>query len=536
MKRSIAMLVLFALLPAAAKRKEPPPSSTPPAPAPPASATVAREADGVRTDLTWDGPVLGWALPKDPDGRRTLFVLVGPPPDDKPEAACSVAAEQDTHPAQDARLFRWSLDRPDRLEPLATGLSHGRLDAVTSGEIGRERLVLVRDGAIDEVMFDTDDGKPAARSLVRDAAIAGTYAGPRAARSAADADDPGLRLTVAGELQSFGRRASGDYGLTGASPLPIRILPGARRILIDTPEVNALGTVGSDGPLFATDPEPIGTSRVRTFLITPDLRPSRAPVECWARLPGPERVLDSGFAVMDGAPVWIALTMSAEKLSVFGEKALRIYGLSGDRTRVGEAPRATATTGLNIWQPAFPVVADLDGDGHDDLVLGYWKGLRRSIAALEVYRGAGKGQLGKRHDMEIPVEEADEGFLSFGRDADGDGRPDLIVLDGSAALVFPGSKERVSERPVAPAPSRRVPLPAGRPRALSANVMFAMGGGVTISRDDPGFGTPRPIDIDGDGRVELIFAGNVSGRGRISVIAFRGAAGSLAPASAIQYK
>jgi hypothetical protein len=45
-----------------------------------------READGVRTDLTWDGPVLGWALPKDPEGRRTLFVLVGPPPDDKPEA------------------------------------------------------------------------------------------------------------------------------------------------------------------------------------------------------------------------------------------------------------------------------------------------------------------------------------------------------------------------------------------------------------------------------------------------------------------
>jgi hypothetical protein len=511
------------MLPAAGARREPPPAAAP-AKAPGVTATVIRQADGTRTELAWDGPLLSWAVPKDAQGKRTLYVLAGPARDPKRDTSCGVDRDAGST-ASDASLYRWRQDDGERLELLASGLPHGGLEAADLDGDGAEELVLVRDGAIDELKPAGATGAITAVTIVHDPAIAAAFGDPRAARSAIEARDTSLRIALPGEFRSYGRLPSGAYALRSALALPMKIIPSNGRVAVETPDVNDLGAVAGIGLTFATDPEPIGALRVRTTLTTPDASPRRDPIECWARLPAPERVLDNTFAIMDGTPVWIATTMSAERLDVFGEKLLRIYPLAGDRTRVGVLPRATATTGLNIWQTGFPVVLDLDRDGHDDLAISYWKGLRRSIAAVEVYPGESSGQLGKRREIEFTVDDADEGWLSFGRDADGDGHPDLIVLTGTSVLVYPGSAERVIERAVVERVSRRIELAPGRPHANSVNVAFELGGGVTIARGDPGFGTPRPIDLDGDGQVELVFAGNVSGTGRATVIAFRKAGG-----------
>src|SRR5262249_10218265 len=40
-------------------------------------ATVVRAHDGWRADLAFDGQLLGWAVPRGANGKRTLFVLIG---------------------------------------------------------------------------------------------------------------------------------------------------------------------------------------------------------------------------------------------------------------------------------------------------------------------------------------------------------------------------------------------------------------------------------------------------------------------------
>src|SRR6185503_14174928 len=151
----------------------------------------------------------------------------------------------------------------------------------------------------------------------------------------------------------------------------------------------------------------------------------------------------------DGAPVLVVTTTSGDKLSLLGEKSLRVYTLGGERTRAGEAPSYAATTGINLWQQAFPVILDLDRDGRDELVLAYWKGLKNAIAALEIYPGGAGGTFGKARTMTFDVEEGQKDVLNFGDDADGDGRPDLVLIAGHELLVFPGTlPEKALEAPV----------------------------------------------------------------------------------------
>ena len=521
MRRASIVLVVLVLATTAAAKRKAPPAPKPPAPPPTVTASVVREADGTRVDLTWDGPLLGWAIPRDGSGHRTLYTLIGPKHDDAP-STCAVDDEAAHAPKSDARLFRWREETPERLDVVASGLPNARLEAVSLD--GVERLVLVRDGGIDTV---GDDGT--VTPLVADREVTWTLGN---AREGADADLPDDRLRVAlpGELRTYGRGETGAWRIASSSALPIRVAPGQRATRIETPAVHAVGKQGGE-EVFATEPEPIGTTRVRTTLI----KPNADPLECWAQLPAPERVLDNTFAIMDGRVVWIALTMSADKLSLFAEKTLRVYDLAADRTRVGAAPRIALATGLNIWQFGYPVVTDLDRDGRDDLVIAYWKGLTHSIAALEVYPGDGVGGLGKKRTTEVTVDDADEGFLSFGRDLDGDGRPDLAVVTKTALVVYSGTAEPL-KRPIAEKPSRRVSLLTDRPGANATEVDFSLGG-MRVWHGDPGYGVPRPVDLDGDGQAELLFVGNRGSGGRASIVRFRKpGVGSLASGDAIRYK
>jgi hypothetical protein len=545
MKHALVVLVALSLVPAAAakpRRAVPPgPAASVPLSAPRSSVSI--EPDGTRADLTGDGPLLGWAAPKDARGGRTIFVLIGSRSGTALDGSCGVEDAAAREPAHDARLFRWTPRAAEAVTLVQGGLPRGTLEAADLDGDGREELLLLRDGAIDELPQEIPHAEAeAVRSVLHDAALGRTYGDPRAARSAADAADGRLRLSVSGEFVTYRRAADGTTDPSAVLDLPIRVVPGRTRIDVRTPEVVAIGAGASGRALFATAPEAAGGQRLRTVLLDPEAPVAERSVECWAQLPGAERVLDSALVLRDGHPVLVVTTMSAEKLSLFGEKMLRIFPLGGDRTRGGGTPQFVATTGLNLWQIGSISVLDLDGDGRDDLVIGYWKGLKRTIAALEVYRGEDGGGFAKARTTELDVSDGDEGFLSFGSDADGDGRPDLVVVAGHQALVFPGTepKERM-RRPVAGKPSRRLSTPSEAPGANQIDVSFELGG-FTVSRRAPGFGTPRVMDLDGDGRVELLFAGDLRGSARLSLLAFRAEGASsvpemtLAPAEPISYK
>ena len=516
----LAAAVIAAGLLASAKPKAPAP------PPPPAASEVKveRGTDGWRADLTLDRPLLGWAVSRGRDGHRLMFVLTGPKPESKESMAaeaCGVKkpVEGGGHQAQ---LFRWRFDAPDRLDPLGSGLPEGSLEAVDLDGDGGDDLVLQRDGELDKIAF-ASDGTPTIESLVPDKVLAPSVGGPRIAWDAASAGDTGLRVSLLGGFRTYGRGPDGALGLRSEIGLPVRVDAGPELFRVRSPAVHAVGRAASGRMVFATEPEPLGKRRLRTLLLDPDGPAETRVIESWALFPEPERVVDREFAVLRGSPVLILTTTSADQLSLLGEKALRIYPLGGDRTRAGDAPMFAATTNINLWQQARPTIIDLDQDGREDLVLAYWKGLKNAIVALEIYRGMDNGTFGKSRSMSFEVDDGKRGDLEFGADVDGDGRPDMILRAGSNLLVFPGTPAaRAIDKPVETRASRTIPLGGELPDGGQTELTLGAEG-FAVSRRWGGVGTPHLLDLDNDGRPEVVFAGNAeSGGGRVTIVFIKG--------------
>jgi hypothetical protein len=522
MRRLTALVVVVAMS-MAAHACEDQPRAAPPAAPPPAvsQVAVARLADGWRADIALDGPLLGWALPRTHGGGRDLLVLVGPRPkaaEENRPAPCGLR-ENASSIARTARLFRWRFATPERLEPVASSLPEGALESADLDGDGSDELLLLRDGSID-LLTSSPDGTVETHSIVEDAELGASTGGPRMSWDAPAAQDTALRVTLLGAFRSYRRSSDGKMAVASELAIPERVKAGAERVRVASPAVRPVGRTVSGRLAFATEPEPIGRRRLHTLLLDPDGPAETRSIESWALFPEAERVVDSAFATLNGAPVLIVTTTSADKLSLLGEKALRLYPLSGDRTRAGDAPLFAATTGLNLWQVASPAVVDLDRDGKDDLVLAYWKGLKNAIAALEIYRGAG-ASFEKPSSISFDVAEGEKGFIEFGHDVDGDGRPDLVLLANHQLLVFPGADPaRAVKDPIATQPSRRIALPdlpSARGMEFSAGT-----NGFEVQRVAGGLGTPHLLDLDGDGRPEAVFAGDGATGGRIVVISVRG--------------
>jgi hypothetical protein len=503
------------------KRKEPPPAV---APAVPPQVVVVNLPDGRRTDLAFDGPLLGWALPRSGGGRRTLIVLVGPKRQESKGELDTTCLVRETTPAnpQDARLYRWRPEAPDRLAPLGSGLPEGALDSADLDGDGNDEQLLQHEGRVD-LVTTSSEGSAETRALVEDAELGRSCCGPRGAWDGFSEHDAAFRVTVLGAFRTYRRDPAGGVVLASEVPIPARVNAGSARARIASPAVHPIGVTSAGRVAFATEPEALGERRLRTLLIDPDGPPATQVVESWSLFPQPERVVDTAFSVLDGEPVLVVTTISAEKLSLLGEKALRIFPLGGNRTRAGDPPIFAATTGINLWQTTNPAIIDLDRDGRDDLVLAYWKGLKNAIASLEIYRGGAGPRFAKARSMSFDVEGGDKGFMTFGPDADGDGRPDLILLAEKELLVFPGvDSKSAAEKPVATRPSRRVALPADFPNAGGDSISMGPGG-LSFTRAAAGLGTPQLVDLDGDGRPEALFAGNnANGAGRLSIVALRG--------------
>jgi hypothetical protein len=530
-----AAVILTAALAASAKSKARRPQAPPPPPVTAPTVTVVRDPDGWRADLTMDGSLLGWAAPRTKSGAREIDFLLGPrPPTPQDGSTPCIVREGERSEGRSARLYRWREEAPDRIETVGHDLPEGSLDAADLDGDGADEILLVHDGAID-LVTPSAEGMIATKELVRDPLLAMTCCGPRGSWNQAAIPDTALRTTVSGAFRTYRKRGEGNVALVSEVEIPQRVDVRPERIDVDSPVVHPVGRMGGSRMTFATEPEPLGKRRLRTLLLDPDGPPGAQSTESWALFPGPERVVDSGFAVLNGAPVLIVTTTSADKLALLAEKALRIFPLAGDRTRAGDAPIFATTTGINLWQLATPVVMDLDGDGHDDLVLAYWKGLKNTILALEVYRGTGPASFAKPRTTEIDVDDGDRGFLELVPDLDGDGRPDLVALANHQLLIFPGTApDRVLEKTVDKRPSRRISLPGDLPHA--GHTMVSMGTeGFQISRTAGGLGTPTFLDLDGDGRAEVLFVGGTAVGARAVIVFVRGAA-PLAPSAKLSYE
>jgi hypothetical protein len=91
-----------------------------------------------------------------------------------------------------------------------------------------------------------------------------------------------------------------------------------------------------------------------------------------------------------------------------------------------------------------PSFADTDGDGRDDLVLGYWKGLKDSRVVLDVYVRSADGSFATgARTTAFNVDDGYRGYFEYGHDLTGDGLNDLLVLDlHGRVLVVPGQPSK----------------------------------------------------------------------------------------------
>ncbi len=505
----------------AAAKAKPSPSPKPSPPPAKTEASVVRVHDGWRCDLTFDGRLADWVVRRTAPGRRELDVLVANRRDDEGAAKCGVIDEGRSE-LHDARLYRWRAAQPDRLELLVGDLSSNDvLDVADLDGDGIDDLLLLRDGGIQRLVAAPGGGF-SFQPMVADPTLEIGRGGVALAHGSAEID-PALRVAQLGSLRSYKAAAEGRAVLGSDLALPTHASPSALRYLVESPRVSMVGRGESGRVTFATEPEAYGKQRLRTLLLDPDAPAEPRSTESWANLPAPEHVLDRAFAILDGKPVLIVTTTSAEKLSLLGEKGLRIFPLGGDRTRAGDAPLYATTTGLNLWQEATISVLDLDKDGRDDLVLAYWKGLKNAIAAIEVHRGLPEGGFAKPHTTSFDVTDGKRGYLGFGRDLDGDGRPDLALLAGHELLVYPGSAaDRSMKATVADSPSRRIALPDDFRFTATASVSLGPGG-FEVSSMSSAWGTPALLDLDGDGRPDALFADEAAGGARLVLAFVRGA-------------
>ena len=518
---------LLAVLAAAASAAPTPPAPVAPiAPSMP-SASVTRVSDGWRADLAFDGRVLGWAAPMPSAGNGSVYVLVGAPAaaTEKAKTLCGILPAAASRDPGAPRLYRWDPGRPESLAPLAGDVSAGSLDAVDLDGDGTDELILRRRGEVAILDLAGVPGTVAVGARVTDDAIGAGSPEPTSARVQEGSSDT-LRLPLIGALRSYRALPDGALALASEIEVPLRVRPRGAGVQVESLAILPVGRAPSGRMRFATRPEWVDSRRLRVVLLDPDGPAETRSTECWAALPSPERLIESAIGQLDGVPVAIVTTISADRLDLLGEKRLRVFPLLPERTRVGEAPVLAVETGVNLWQVVRPVLLDLDADGREDLILAYWKGLKNTIAALEVHSRRADGSFAPAKTQDFEVDQADRGVLEYGRDFDGDGRPDLLVLAGREALVFAGSgASRAVARPVDPRPRYRIPLPPQAGEA--AAIVLSVGpGGFGMSSRPGGYGTPRPVDLDRDGRPELVFAGDVGGEARVSIVRFGAAGGS----------
>ena len=311
---------------------------------------------------------------------------------------------------------------------------------------------------------------------------------------------PGL-----GEMKMYRfDRETGTFVSVATLPMPMVVNVRQDRMTLRAQTVHPVEVAGGR-VVYVTPPKSFGKTRLRTTIIDPEGIAGDAPVvESWARLPEPEDVLQWDHLVLDGNPVLVVQTKTAEKLALFGEKRLRMFGLDPDRSRSGFQPLMAGVSGMNLWQGGTPWILDVNRDGRSDLVVGYWKGLKDSRVVLEVFlRDEDGGFAEKPRTTAFNVDDGERSFVAYGRDLTGDGLFDLLVAADARLWLFPGTRSRNGKKLVDDEPE--LVLDVNLPESDQE-------GSVTINIGSDGASTvqftalsiPSFKDMDGDGVAEIL--------------------------------
>lgn len=460
-----------------------------------------RFAEGERIDLVLEGRIRAWTLGASQDEAAVAYLLLGPAPNELGDPA------EDREPVNarppcpgeletSAVVARAILEPGAKSEILATGLpGDARGLLVVPGRFGggAESVLVVTGNGIDRI-----DGGALVPMIEGDE--------PAWASSAVRRRGEDLVVSLPGAFRIYAARPGAGAGrLRGEVAIPpvvVRAPEGFRIALRDPQPVP--GPHAEAPAWYGFGPEKFGDRRLRVTLLAVaggEAAPDR--LEAWCRLPGREEVLDSRILRFHDRPALVATTRRADKLSLFGEKRLRLWFLERDRSRSGRDPAFAVESRLNLWQDPRIEVVDVDGDGNEDLVLGYWKGLKDSRVVLDIYPGGEDGVPSPTPiTTAFDVEDADESGLLFGPDVTGDGRPDLVVLTDSSLRVHAGrprdGKGGVVER------RHPVVLPLGDlPSDPSVRGMEVGSGGARFWSEG-GLDRVRAVDLEGDGTFELV--------------------------------
>ncbi len=271
------------------------------------------------------------------------------------------------------------------------------------------------------------------------------------------------------------------------------------------------------GTLFVSGPEALGHRRLRTVLIDPTLAPDEAGAveEAWSLLPGAERIEQSWYAWMGKRPVLIVAAQSANKIGIFEKKRLRVFPLRADRTRSGRRPVLDVITNNLRWYPMRIKVADINGDGSEDLVTLQSKGMGAGKLHVEAFLGKSSGRF--EPTTKSSTLEVDFAVADLSSDLTGDGRADLICASSSWLRVYPGQEAK--RRLVTKKPLWEVPIGELEEERV---VAISVGGNqTTVETESPSYDQLATLDIDGDGRAEaLLLERAVQGRGVVKIVRF----------------
>jgi hypothetical protein len=392
-----------------------------------------------------------------------------------------------------------------------------RLDLSPQPSLKRQARDLPKD--LDQVLgLETTDGAPSPlmllgggklftleadgslRQRLEDPILDGARLRARVGPSAGPS--PFLVRQAVGQLHLLNFR-DGQLQRATTAALPVSARRHRSYLEVASPATTGLRRPGTN-PLYATGPEAHGSRRLRSVLFDPSaVTAEEATWESWSQLPGNEEVAESWYGLLDGRPVLIVTTFSADKLGVFEKHRLRVWRLSPDRTRAGRRPILQEITESRRWNSVEPVIADVNGDGRDDLVLFQTEGMDDDKLSAEAFLGQAGGQFQLTSRRTALATEASSWI--FGNDVDGDGAPDLVALEKDQLLLFPGTGKESKKRWIEKQPALRIPLPREAPAAQVVTLTVSPEAGKTDLE------AQRKIDsrhlhwddLDGDGVAEV---------------------------------
>ena len=462
---------------------------------PPVGVTVRAFVGGSVTEAVLPGELKAWDVRTTPAGNNGIFLLV--------------AAGGD--PEGPRQLYRLHLEGEPRLGHVHRSLP----DKADSLEILPDGSLLVGDpGGLGLLPFGSESVDPLRPALAPGLEF-DLRRRPERVPGFADPVAADLYQATVGRLQRLVLRDSALV-LDSETALPVRARRAPGELWLWTPKVTLLARPGAP-PLYAVGPEPLGSRRLRTVLIDPALEGEDAVGESWAALPGAEVVQKSWFLWLDGRPYLGVATGRAEGFGVFEKQQVRVYALAADRTRTGRTPVLETKTSTHRWQWLDLQTTDFDGDGREDLAVLQTDGIGAGKFVIEVFFGNGSGGFDLR--------PARTGMEVAGRrwaltpDLTGDGAADLLGVTSESMLIF-GSRQPARRRQVVDKkPVWEIP---GDSNLGELDTEVVVGDQVVaLERGRMDLHQPRLVDLDGDGKLEIVLAaGQAGGRDVVRVVDF----------------